>query len=332
MWLFFASLTALFEACKDATGKQSLKTLDEYSVLFGFMAVGVVLLCPVLWLSGGVPALQPDFWWALLIGGSLNILAFTLYVRALKLADLSLTVPLVTLTPLFLLVTSPLIVQEWPTWADGFGVVLLVVGSYVLNLKTPVNNSSPLPIPPAPLSTSNPAASQHAEGWATRGSRLSERVSRVPTLRGFGVWGPLVAMAGNPGSRLMLCVAFIWSITSNFDKIGVLNSSPLFWAFSLFCAIALGMLPFVFRRGRGFGPIIAQWRLLGVMGGFNAIAITFQMLALTLAPVAQVIAVKRMSALLSVLFGHFFFKEKGLRERLLGAAIMVTGVVIMALS
>lgn len=303
MWLLFASLTALFEACKDATGKQSLKTLDEYSVLFGFMAVGVVLLCPVLWLSGGVPVLKPGFWWALLIGGGLNILAFTLYVRALKLADLSLTVPLVTLTPLFLLVTSPLIVQEWPTRADGVGVVLLVVGSYVLNLKA---------------------------GGGTGGRRA------VPTLRNDrgvgGIWKPLVAMAGNPGSRLMLCVAFIWSITSNFDKIGVLNSSPLFWAFSLFCAIAAGMLPFVLQQGRGFAPLIVQWRLLTVMGGFNAIAITFQMLALTMAPVAQVIAVKRMSALLSVLFGHFFFKEKGLRERLFGAAIMVTGVVVMALS
>ena len=134
MWLLFASLTAFFEACKDATGKQSLKTLDEYSVLFSFMAIGVVVLLPILWVVG-IPTLQPGFWLALLIGGGLNILAFTLYVRALKLADLSLTVPLVTLTPLFLLVTSPLLVQEWPTWADGIGVVLLVIGSYVLNLN-----------------------------------------------------------------------------------------------------------------------------------------------------------------------------------------------------
>ena len=281
MWLLFASLTAFFEACKDATGKQSLKSLDEYSVLFSFMSVGIVLLLPVLWVTG-VPTIQPGFWVALLIGGGLNILAFTLYVRALKLADLSLTVPLVTLTPLFLLATSPLIVQEWPTWADGVGVVLLVVGSYVLNIR--------------------PAAS---------------------------FWSPLLAMLHNPGSRLMLCVAFIWSITSNFDKIGVVNSSPLFWAISLFTVIAGGMLPFVLRSG--LKPLIGQWQLLGITGGFNAIAILFQMLALTLAPVAQVIAIKRMSALLSVLFGHFFFGEKGLRQRLLGAAIMVSGVLIMSL-
>ena len=301
MWLLFASLTAFFEACKDATGKQSLKTLDEYSVLFGSMSAGTIFLLPVLWISG-IPTIQPGFWVALLIGGSLNILAFTLYVRALKLADLSLTVPLVTLTPLFLLVTSPLIVQEWPTGADGLGVGLLVVGSYVLNLGAD----------------------------KTR-----------------GIWAPLLAMAHNPGSRLMLCVAFIWSITSNFDKIGVVNSSPLFWAVSLFMAIAVGMIPFVFfsgrkrrnhrnrRNRRNLGVVtselVGQWQILVATGGLNAIAIAFQMLALPLAPVAQVIAVKRMSALLSVLMGHFFFGEKGLRARLTGAAIMVSGVVIMAI-
>ena len=289
MWLLYASLTAIFEACKDASGKQSLKTLDEYSVLFSFMAVGVVLLLPVL-LATGIPPILPGFWLAIFIGGGLNILAFTLYVRALKLADLSLTVPLVTLTPLFLLATSPIIVQEWPTWADGAGVVLLVIGSYVLNIQSPT----------AGITTN--------------------------------VWSPLLAMAKNPGSRLMLCVAFIWSITSNFDKIGVLNSSPLCWAVALFTVIAGGMLPFVLRPGRGLKPLASQWKLLVVTGGFNAFAIAFQMLALTLAPVAQVIAVKRMSTLISVLFGHFLFGERGMRSRLLGAGIMVSGVAIMALS
>ncbi|EDX87294.1 Integral membrane protein DUF6 [Synechococcus sp. PCC 7335] len=302
MWFFFASLTAFFEACKDATGKQSLKTLDEYSVLFSFMAVGVVLMLPILWFSGGIPTLEPNFWWALLIGGGLNILAFTLYVRAIKIADLSLTVPLVTLTPLFLLITSPIIVNERPTLADALGAILLVVGSYVLNITPTISSQANL---------SNPYQN---------GARKK-------------FWAPLLSMVQNPGSRLMLCVAFIWSITSNFDKIGVVNSSPLFWAMSLFTLIAGGMVPFVFWRkpSAGLKPLLCQWRLLTTTGGFNAIAITFQMLALTMAPVAQVIAVKRMSALLSVLFGHFIFREKGLRARLLGASIMVSGVVMMSL-
>jgi drug/metabolite transporter (DMT)-like permease len=50
-----------------------------------------------------------------------------------------------------------------------------------------------------------------------------------------------------------------------------------------------------------------------------------------MAPVAQVVAVKRMSTLISVGFGYMLFGETGLRERLLGAAIMVSGVAIMAI-
>jgi uncharacterized membrane protein len=286
LWLLFAGCTACFEALKDVTGKQTLKHLDEYAVLFGFMTVGALLLCGVLLLTDGFPALGPQFPLALLIGGSLNILAYTLYIRAIKLADLSLTVPLVTLTPLFLLVTSPLIVQEWPTRADAVGVVLLIVGSYVLN--------------------SNQA--------------------------GQSFWAPLGRLLHNRGSQLMLCVAFIWSITSNFDKVGTLNSSPLFWGMSLFSVIAVGMIPFLVGRGiTGLKALTTEAKLLGLTGLFNATGIGFQFWALTLAPVAQVIAVKRMSTLIAVLLGHFILGETGLRERFLGAAIMVSGVAIMSL-
>lgn len=299
LWLALASGTALCEALKDATGKQALQSLDEYSVLLGLTSTGALLMGILMLVTGGVPTLGPDFGRALLIGGSLNILAFTLYTRAIKIADLSLTVPLVTLTPLFLLVTSPIIVDEWPTGLDAIGVLLLIVGSYMLNLKP------------------------------SEGLTLT----------------PLKALMINPGSRMMLGVAFLWSITSNFDKVGTLNSSSLFWGMSLFGTIAVGMVPFVVQRSRqkGMGPVIGSWRtdqsvylrsqarFVILAGVFQSIGISLQFVALTLAPVAQVVAVKRMSALISVGFGYILFGEQGLRERLLGAAIMVSGVAIMAI-
>ncbi|MEM1241477.1 MAG: EamA family transporter [Cyanobacteria bacterium P01_H01_bin.26] len=297
LWLALASGTAFCEALKDATGKQALKSLDEFSGLMGFTGVGALSMGLWMWATEGLPTLGPDFGLALLVGGSLNILAFTLYTRAIKISDLSLTVPLVTLTTLFLLVTSPLIVGEWPTGLDAAGVVLLIVGSYVLNLKP-------------------------KEGFTL---------------------APLQAIAINPGSRMMVGVAFLWSITSNFDKVGTLNSSSLFWGMSLFGTIAVGMVPFVVQRRwqtRRMSVAALPMDRLGVRshapfvvaaGMFNALGVTLQFAALTMAPVAQVIAVKRMSALISVGFGYFLFGEQGLQERLLGAAIMVSGVVIMAL-
>ena len=299
LWLALASGTAFCEALKDATGKQALKSLDEYSVLLGFTSTGALLMALLMLATEGLPTLGPDFGLALLVGGGLNILAFTLYTRAIKIADLSLTVPLVTLTPLFLLVTSPIIVDEWPTGLDALGVVFLIVGSYMLNLKP-------------------------SEGFTL---------------------APLQALMLNPGSRMMLGVAFIWSITSNFDKVGTLNSSSLFWGMSLFGTIAIGMVPFVMQRAWQRGsrsvidglranksaPVRSQIPFVVLAGIFNALGVSLQFVALTMAPVAQVIAVKRMSALISVLFGYLLFGETGLRERFLGAAIMVSGVAIMAM-
>ncbi|MGD1952099.1 MAG: EamA family transporter [Leptolyngbyaceae cyanobacterium] len=298
LWLALASGTAFCEALKDATGKQALKSLDEYSVLLGFTSTGALLMAILMLATEGLPTLGPDFGLALLVGGGLNILAFTLYTRAIKIADLSLTVPLVTLTPLFLLVTSPIIVDEWPTGLDALGVLFLIVGSYMLNLKP-------------------------REGFTL---------------------APLQALMANPGSRMMLGVAFLWSITSNFDKVGTLNSSSLFWGMSLFGMIAIGMVPFVMQRAwqKGGGSVIdglqtdksaarSQAPFVVLAGIFNALGVSLQFVALTMAPVAQVIAVKRMSTLISVVFGYILFGETGLRERFLGAAVMVSGVAIMAM-
>jgi uncharacterized membrane protein len=55
------------------------------------------------------------------------------------------------------------------------------------------------------------------------------------------------------------------------------------------------------------------------------------MQAVSLTLVAYVISIKRTSVLMSVGFGHFIFKEKGIQERSLGAAIMILGVAIISL-
>jgi drug/metabolite transporter (DMT)-like permease len=242
----------------------------------------ILFLLPLL-LWNGIPSIGAQFWIALLIGGSLNVISFLLYIKAIQITDLSLTVPLVSLTPLFLLFTSPLIVQENPTIADAIGIFLIVIGSYVLNLRERQN----------------------------------------------GYLAPLKALLRNRGSRYMLMVAFLWSITANFDKVGVVNSSPLFWSTALYSYLAVGMFPIaLYKSHQKFNQILPNLKPLMVIGLFHAIAITFQMMAVTYTLVTQVIAIKRTSALISVWLGHVLFKEQGLQERLIGAAIMVFGVVV----
>ncbi|WP_373535939.1 EamA family transporter [Microcoleus sp.] len=288
-WLIFGILTAFFEAIKDVFSKQNLKKNDEYVVAWSLASFSAVFLTPLLFfikIPQLNPQLNPQFWIALSIGGSINAVTAILYIKAIKLSDLSLTVPLVALTPLFMLLTSPLIVGEYPNFFDYIGIFLIVTGSYLLNIK------------------------EKSQGYLA----------------------PFKALLHQPGPKLMLIVAFLWSITSNFDKIGVQNSSPIFWLFSLFTTMSLLLLPVLLNKTPNPSrKIMQQLPMLATMGFVNALGVIFQMQALTMTLVVQVIAVKRTSVLMGVLFGHFIFKEKDIQQRLLGSAIMIVGVFFITL-
>jgi uncharacterized membrane protein len=49
-----------------------------------------------------------------------------------------------------------------------------------------------------------------------------------------------------------------------------------------------------------------------------------------LAPVAYMIALKRTSILFALILGRVFFREGALRERLLGAFLMLIGAVLIS--
>jgi drug/metabolite transporter (DMT)-like permease len=286
MWLALALLTALFESGKDIFAKQGLNAgADPLTVAWAWRLLAVPFLLPPVLLSAPVMP-QPGFWPALVVGGILNVTTAVLYMRALRASDISLCVPLISFTPLFLLITSPLLVGESAGPWGTAGVALIVAGAYLLNLDK--NNQ--------------------------------------------GLLAPLRALWHERGARLMLLVALIWSLTANIDKIGINNSSPLLWAVSINAAIALGLLPLIFlRRARApIGPL--PWRLLAAVGLCGGLTTLCQMLAISLTLVPYVIAVKRLSILLTVLAGALLLREPGLRQRLPAAVLMLSGVIVLTLA
>lgn len=281
-WFFFAFMTAIFEALKDVASKRSLVHVSEYAVAWSWMVFALPLLVPaVLVQPVPLPQLTPTFWVALLAGSLCNTLAITLYVKAIKASDLSITVPMIAFTPLFLLVTSPLIVGEFPDALGVIGVLLIVGGSYVLNLKE----------------------------------------------RNKGYLEPYRALLREPGPKLMLLVAFIWSIGANIDKVGVQNSAPFFWALCMCASIATLMAPVILWSSERRQQIRNHIGALMIIGLLSALVALFQMTAITMTLVAFVIAVKRTSTVMSVFLGYLVFQEGQLQERLTGAAIMILGVV-----
>lgn len=286
-WPILALLTAFFESLKDIFSKAGLKNnVDEYVTSWALRFFSLFLLLPLL-LFIKIPYLNNNFWIALLVGGSLNVIAIILYMKAIKHSDLSLTIPMVAFTPLFLLITSPIIVHEFPNIFGLTGIFLIVFGSYILNLKE----------------------------------------------RHRGHFAPFKALVRENGPRLMLIVAFIWSITATIDKIGVKNSSPIFWiiANSIFWAIAL--FPIMLLKSRKtIKNIPANLKTLIPLGIFTGLGGIAQMIAINLTLVAYVISIKRTSIIISVLSGYFLFKEKNIKEKLIGAMIMVIGVILITLS
>jgi uncharacterized membrane protein len=286
VWFIYAFLTALFSSLENVLSKKSLKNMDEYvvawAVRFFTLPFSLLLLFFIK-----IPTIGSGFWPALLIGGSLDAAAVILFMKAIKSSDLSLTVPMITFTPLFLLITSPLIVGEFPTIIGFIGIILIVVGSYVLNIK-----------------------------------HLHK-----------GLFAPFRALLKEKGPKLMLLVAFIWSISSNFDKVGVHNSSSLFWVVAANAFTVLVMLPIMLIKSKNsLAKVKSGYKALFPIGLLGALGSIFQMIAINLTLVAYVISIKRTSAIMSVLFGHFLFKEKGLKERLIGVILMVLGVVLIAFS
>ena len=176
----FAFLTAFFESTTDLFSKRGLQAVDEYIASFSFRIFALPFLFPLVFVFG-IPHLNINYLIALIIDGLLNLVTIILYMRAIKASDLSITVPLVAFTPLFLLVTSPLMLGEFPAPLGIVGVLLIVFGSYLLNIRS-----------------------------------LSK-----------GLFGPFKSLVKEKGPKLMLIVAFLFSITSNIDRIGVQNSSPI---------------------------------------------------------------------------------------------------------
>jgi len=146
-----------------------------------------------------------------------------------------------------------------------------------------------------------------------------------------GFLAPLKAIGKEKGSAIMLLVAFIWSWAATLDKLAVLRSSPAFY--TAFFAIAFGVLylPLLMVGLRRRPLERGQVPRLFLLGAFSAAMILSQMSAIELTIASYVIAIKRAGAVLAVLLGYVYYKERNLLPRLAGAALMTAGVVLISL-
>lgn len=146
-----------------------------------------------------------------------------------------------------------------------------------------------------------------------------------------GWWlAPLRAIAYARGSRLMLAVAALYSLTAVMGKGALQYTSPLFFAPFYFGLLGLATLPLY---GRGNVGVLALRRLPQhlIIGSLMAVMILSHFAAVQRAEVAYMIAIKRTSLLFGILYGAFLFKEPYPLRHLAAGGLMIYGVLLIAL-
>ncbi len=311
-WPLLAVGAALFYGLQGAWTKRLTSRVPAVVAAWAIFAFAFPLLAAYLAVRG-MPEVHSVFWPALLTTCSIGLLSFYLYASAIQRGELGLTVPLLALTPILLVPVEWMLLGDVPGLRGLGGILLVVSGVYLLNLRD---------------------------------------------VRG-GLLAPLATPFRDPGARRMLAVAALWSVGGVVDKIAVTASSTAFYGTMQTAVLGVGFLPLIaWMRGRGTstgrgdsgresappdpddsgrelatGPAIPFRRHgpgLAVQGVLYAAMFIVQMEALRLTLAAHVITIKRSGAIVTVLLGAFAFGERDLWPRLVGTAVTVVGVLLVA--
>lgn len=282
-WLILSLLTALTVATQDTWVKKYFSHLSPYDMVVYPSIYSLPLFFSAL-LVAPRPALDLVFVWSLLLCLPVNAIGFTLQMKAIKISPLSLTLPYLAFTPVFMVLTGWIVLGETLNgWGIG-GIVTTCLGSYILNL-------------------------------APNRKRLLN---------------PVQAILQEPGSRLMLSAAFLFSIGAVIGKKGILHSSPLYFIVAFF-TIFNSLVPLLLWR---FGKIrpdtFRQHPVKGLAAGLLMfLHALLHGYAISIAKAAYMIAIKRFSILFGVLYGGLIFKETHIPVRFFGALLMLSGAVLI---
>ncbi len=132
-WVFLSIFSAFALATSDALTKKVLVKSNEYLVAWFRLLFSLPLLI-IIWSFIPIPELDVVFYKAFLVALPLETISIILYIKALRLSPLSLTLPFLSLTPLFLIIVSYLILGEKVSLQGGLGILFITAGSYTLNV------------------------------------------------------------------------------------------------------------------------------------------------------------------------------------------------------
>lgn len=134
-WYFVTIFSGFSFASADALSKKASRHTSPLALAWVREAYALPFLLPLLFFIE-IPALDKIFWYALITCTVFDFVATYLFMKAIKVAPLSLTVPYLGLTPIFSLLFSFFILGEQVSAIGLIGILLVSIGAYTLRLDT----------------------------------------------------------------------------------------------------------------------------------------------------------------------------------------------------
>lgn len=270
------------------------------------LAVGTLFLaqCSIMNYSGSaavsctmnLPRVDGIFLLALLGSAVLNGMATLLSTVALAKADASLVSPLLTFNPAFTLLLAWPALGEVPGLRQTIGVAVILLGAYLLDVEE----------------------------------------ART------GVLAPLRVLVERPGTLLALIASALWGVTTVLEKLAIEHVTPPNGPLVALLGTALLVVlltPGAFWSSRRTDASASRgtWGGLRIRAGrfmvaalIAGVAPLFGFTAIALGLVGYVTALFKLSAVLTILWAQLFLGEGNVRQRLLGAVVMVAGGILIA--
>lgn len=132
-WLSLALLSAFSLASADAVTKAWLQGFSARELTVARLGTAALMMAPLLADLPPLSSLPREFWWLMAALTPLELAAMLLYMTAIRDHPLSLTLPYLAFTPVFVIGVAWLLLGERVSAAGTAGVLLVVAGAWMLN-------------------------------------------------------------------------------------------------------------------------------------------------------------------------------------------------------
>ncbi len=134
MWLIPAALMVGCEVAKNIALRYSRNKVQPLLLaLITTVTVAILLIVPIFLTGDIVISDYRRFFLLLLLVGSANAVAGSLFIKTMHAEEISRNLPVMNLIPLFSLVPAHLLTGAAVSWADLLGVTLVVTGLFINN-------------------------------------------------------------------------------------------------------------------------------------------------------------------------------------------------------